>query len=262
MNALSSLPWWAILPLSLLTVVAASSVLRAVITRVVGDHADRAAAIAAPLMPAFGVLFAFLSGFAITAMWSAHSTVESSITMEAQAATTLAWASTATGADTAAIQGALLTYLDAQIDEEWDDLATADTHVAVQSPQLQGLERTVRASTANQSMASSAATELLTSVDQVSSHRAERVSAAGRSMPTALFLALVLTGLALCLNALTLSGTGTSRARVVSASILVVVAVDLAVLLILAGPFVGSQRVSNDALQAVRTQLVDGDFSR
>ena len=262
MRRLISLPWWIILPSSLVVVASLSLALRSLVVRIIGGGRDQAASIAAPLMPAFGVLFAFLSGFAITAMWSAHTAAESSVSMEASAATSLAWASTATGADTTRIQDALVTYLDAQIGDEWEALHQPEPQVSAASEHLQALERTVRDSAVTPPVATASASELLTALDQVASHRAERLGAAGRSMPTALFLALVFTGLALCLNALILSLSGSTRARVVSLSIIAVVAVDLAVLLILAGPFTGSQQVSDDALVSVRSQLVDGYFSR
>ena len=80
-------------------------------------------------------------------------------------------------------------------------------------------------------------------------------------MPLALFIALAISGFALCLNALIVSIAGDRRSRRVTYSIIVVVGLDLAVLLILAGPFIGSQRVSNSPLIEVREQIVSGQMS-
>jgi hypothetical protein len=213
-------------------------------------------------MPALGVLFAFLSGFAITAMWTADSAADTSVGLEASAASTLAWSATSPGADTAAIQRSLNDYLEAATTDEWNALSTAEPKIDSVTGEMGALERTVRASASSPLVSSANASEMLGALNQLSAHRSERISAAVRSMPLALFLAIVLTGLAVCLNAQIISSPGDRRSAVVTSTIVLVVAIDLAVLLILSGPFLGSQRVSPAPLQAVQAQIESGSISR
>lgn len=261
-NTLSALHWWIILPASLLLVGLISLGLRVLIERLVGHHRAEAARIAGPLMPALGVLFAFMSGFAITTAWNAQVVAESTVTRESAAATALGWAATAPGADTPAIRSALDAYLTVTVTEEWQQLSTSSPSVTPTTDELAELQRTVRASASSDGVTSPDASAMLSRLDELASTRVARIDAATGSMPLPLFLAIFLTGIAVCLNALVISIDSDSRARLVSASIVVVVAVDLAVLLILSGPFVGSQRVSNAPLVAVREQIHNGQITR
>jgi len=261
-NVLSAQPWWVLLPGSLLFVATATVLFRSLVLHLLESHrTTHASAFAAPLMPALGVLFAFLSGFAITAMWASHSAAETSVGQEAAAASALAWAATAPGANTAAIQRALHEYLMSTTTQEWLSISAAEPTGDLVTDDLTTLQRTARASASNPNVTSADAAELLGSLDQVAAHRSERISAAGRSMPLALFLAILVTGLALCLNAQIVSSAGDRRSRMVTSSIVVVVSIDLAVLLILSGPFLGSQRVSAAPLRAIQVQLESGVIS-
>jgi len=247
----------------LLTVAVSTIVLRGITLRLLGaDRLAQGSSFAAPLMPALGVLFAFLSGFAITAMWASHSAVEAAVSQEAASASALAWAATAPGADTAGIQRALQEYLSSTATDEWDRISATDPTMDLVTDQLAVLQRTVRTSAVTPAVSTANASELLSSLDQLAAHRTERISSAARSMPLALFLALVVAGLALCLNAQIVSLTGDRRSRVVTASIILVVGIDLAVLLILSGPFLGSQRVSAAPLVAVQAEIESGIISR
>jgi hypothetical protein len=238
-------------------------VLRAITLRLLGaDRMAQGSAFAAPLMPALGVLFAFLSGFAITAMWSSHSSAETAINHEAASASALAWAATAPGADTASIHGAIQKYLASTTTEEWNQLSAREPSVERLSEDLATLQRSARTSASYSEVSSANAAELLGSLDQLAVHRSERIGAALRSLPLALFLGIVVSGLALCLNAQIVSSSGDKRSRLVTSSIIVVVAVDLAVLLILSGPFLGSQRVTADPLVAVEAKIESGIFTR
>ena len=262
MNTLSALHWWVLLPASLLLVGLVSISLRVLIMHLLGPHRTEAARIAAPLMPALGVLFAFMSGFAITTAWNAQVDAESTVTRESAAATALGWAATAPGADTPSIQRELDAYLTMTVTEEWEQISAASPTVSPTTDELAELQRTVRASASSPTVASPDASAMLSRVDELASTRLARIDVATGSMPLPLFLAIFLTGIAVCLNALVISIDSDSRARLVPATIVVVVAVDLAVLLILSGPFVGSQRVSKAPLVAVSEQIENGEFTR
>lgn len=261
MNVLTTLPWWLLVPIALLVVGGVSSLLRALLGRILGSSRTQAAATAAPLMPALGVLFAFLSGFAITAMWGAHTTAEANVSREATASEQLAWASTAQHVDTPAIQSALVTHLDAVLETEWPLQDDPTPELQRPSPELTRLEQLVRSSASDPAVGQADASAMIAAIDQLSIQRSARFGSARSSMPLPLFIALVISGFALCVNALVVAMAGDSRSRRVTFSILVVVAIDLAVLLILAGPFTGSQRVSDAPIVEVRELIASGSIT-
>jgi len=260
-NLLTALPWWILVPGMLLVIASTSFLLREALEPLLGSSKSQAASFAAPLMPALGVLFAFMSGFAITAMWSGHGAAELTVSREANASDQLAWAATAQNVDTVPIQTALVSYLDAVIEVEWPRQSHSPHSLERQSTELKNLQQTVRSSASDPLVGQADAAALINGVDELSTQRSARVGASKNSMPLALFIALVISGLALCVNALIVSVGGERRSRRVTYSIIVVVALDLAVLLILAGPFTGSQRVANSPLIEVRDLIVTGQVA-
>ena len=245
----------------LLVIASSSFLLREAFEPLLGSSKSQAASFAAPLMPALGVLFAFMSGFAITAMWSSHGAAELTVNREATASDQLAWAATAQNVDTVSIQTALVTYLDAVIEVDWSRQSRSPQSLERQSTEFKNLQQTVRSSASDPTVGQADAAALVNGVDELSTQRSARVGASKNSMPLALFIALVVSGLALCVNALIVSVGGERRSRRVTYSIIVVVTLDIAVLLILAGPFSGSQRVSNSPLLEVRELIVTGQIS-
>ena len=226
MNVLSALPWWVLVPGTLLVIATIAFLLRSTFEILLGSSKSQAASFAAPLMPALGVLFAFMSGFAITA-----------------------------------IQTALVRYIDSVVESEWPLQSQMSQSLNRQSADIKNLQQAVRSSASDPTVGQADAAALINGVDDLSTQRAARLGASKSSMPLALFIALVVSGLALCLNALFVSVAGERRSRMVTYSIIVVVALDLAVLLILAGPFTGSQQVSNSPLIEVREQIITGQMS-
>ena len=261
MNLLTAQPWWILVPGTLLVIASVAFLLREAVEPVLGSSKSQAASFAAPLMPALGVLFAFMSGFAITAVWSGHGAAELTVNREATASDQLAWAATARNVDTVSIQTALVTYLDAVIEVEWPRQSRSPESLERQSIEFKSLQQTVRSSASDPAVGQADAAALINGVDELSTQRSARVGASKNSMPLALFIALVISGLALCVNALIVSVGGEGRSRRVTYSIIVVVALDIAVLLILAGPFTGSQRVSNSPLVAVRELIETGQVA-
>ncbi|CAB4322429.1 MAG: DUF4239 domain-containing protein [Actinobacteria bacterium] len=261
MNVLSALPWWVLVPGTLLVIATIAFLLRSMFEILLGSSKSQAASFAAPLMPALGVLFAFMSGFAITAMWGGHTAAELTVSKEATASDQLAWAATARNVDTQSIQTALVRYIDSVVESEWPLQSQMSQSLNRQSADIKNLQQAVRSSASDPTVGQADAAALINGVDDLSTQRAARLGASKSSMPLALFIALVVSGLALCLNALFVSVAGERRSRMVTYSIIVVVALDLAVLLILAGPFTGSQQVSNSPLIEVREQIITGQMS-
>ena len=154
-----------------------------------------------------------------------------------------------------------MNYLNAVVETEWPRQSESEPSLARPIAELQHLEQVVRTSASNPNVGAADAGALLAGVDQLAMERAARISAAKNSMPLPLFITLVVSGLALCLNAVIVSIAGDRRTRHVAFSIILVVAIDLAALLILAGPFTGSQRVSSSPLVEVRELIVTGQVT-
>ena len=73
MTAITTLPWWVILPLCLIVVFGVALGARVVLHRFLGDATPHALANSSTFMAGFGALFAFLSAFVISTEWAAQS---------------------------------------------------------------------------------------------------------------------------------------------------------------------------------------------
>ena len=104
--------------------VAWTAVAYLVLDAIVADqHQEGLATIAAPLMTAFGALFAFLTAFVITIEWNQHRDVEKTVGEEADACVRLIWASESPGCDGPGTRRLLLEYLRSVRHVEWPTLA-------------------------------------------------------------------------------------------------------------------------------------------
>ena len=260
MHSLTSLHWWALLLLTTTVAVVAAIGARLVVARTQGDAGDESVRHAGPLMPALGVLFAFLSGFVITTEWTQQSQTESVVQHVASASARLAWASTAPGVQTARIQDSLARDLTATITVDWSELKADRTRDVILTDQFRDLESAVRLSATAPGVATPAGTELLASIDELAAARRDLASSASRNLPTLLFAALAISGLALIANAATLTIRSRRRTMLVISSIVAIVAVDLTVLLVLAAPFRGTQTISPAPIEQVAAQIDAGWF--
>jgi hypothetical protein len=261
MVTLTALPWWVLLPLSLAVVFGLTMALRAVLGRVVGEDPQPAIGLAAPLMTAFGALFAFISAFVIATEWGTLAQADASVAAEARASARLAWASTADGIDTAAVQGSLSSYLDEAVSVEWSAMADGEAVAADTSSEWQALERTVRRQLERPDVDTAEASEVLGALDDLAAARRGRLDLAAHTLPLPLFVILGLSGLALCANAAVLTLPHAPRATVVAWSIVLVVALDLGLVLVLGGPFRGSSVTAPDHLAEVDLALRAGFFT-
>ena len=259
---LTSLEWWILFPLSLLIVGSIAAIAHGIIRRFLGAHTERSVIHAGPLMPTLGALFAFLSAFVIATEWTAQSTSEATVASIASASSQLAWASTAPGVDTIAIQASLMVDLEETATTGWERLQNGDETSLLDSDASRDLQRAVRASAYSPAVSPVASAELLSALDDVSEARRDLVNEAGGTLPTLLFGVLALSGLALTVNSVILVLQNPGRSSVVVLSIVVIVALDLALLLVLAAPFRGTLETSPAPLTAVRTEIASGFFTR
>jgi hypothetical protein len=260
MVTLTTWPWWVLLPLSLVVVLALTFGARRVLTHFFGADSGSAVTTAGPLMTGFGALFAFLSAFVIATEWSTQTTADAAVAREAAASARLAWASTAAGVGTDAVQGQLDEYLQRTIEVEWREMGDGARISATESDPWRRLEQTTRIQAGEPAVETADSTEMLSALDDLASARRERLDLSSGALPLPLFMILGLSGLALCVNAAVLTIPHSPRTTVVAATIIVVVALDLGLVLVLGGPFRGTLAASPDLLQGVQDGLRAGFF--
>jgi hypothetical protein len=182
------------------------------------------------------------------------------VSNEAADASRLAWAATTPGVRGTAIKSALGRYLVATRTHEWhgsgaadgDDLATATT--------LATLERTVRTEISRPQRGTPTSSELLASLDALTSDRRTRLAAASRGLPTLYVVTLAVGAIALVANATVLTTRSRWRAALVISGLVVVVGLSMALLFALGTPWRGPIVVSGHPLDAVIHDLATGYF--
>lgn len=260
MVTLTTWPWWVLLPLSLVVVLAITFGAKQLLSHLFGADSGPAVTTAGPLMTGFGALFAFLSAFVIATEWSTQTTADAAVAREAAASARLAWASTASGVGTDEVQAQLDEYLQRTIEVEWRQMGTGAPISATDSDPWRRLEQTTRIQAGEPTVETADSTEMLSALDDLASARRERLDISSQSLPLPLFMILGLSGLALCVNAAVLTIPHSPRTTVVAATIIVVVALDLGLVLVLGAPFRGTLTASSDLLQGVQDGLRAGFF--
>jgi hypothetical protein len=225
-------------------------------------HQQGLADISAPLMTAFGALFAFLTAFVITIEWNQHRDVERIVGQEADACVLLIWASDSPGCDGSATRALLVRYLQSVRYEEWPTLAAGGEGCPTTNALMIELQRDVRAMAARPDVPGFAASGLAQAADAMAATRADRVNAAGHDLTTPLFLLAFLAGVMLTLNAVALSLHLERGYSIVIGGLVILVAMDLALLVALSTPFAGALRVHGRPLARVLDDLEAGDYGK
>jgi hypothetical protein len=243
--------------------VAWTAVVYVVLDAIVADeHQEGLATIATPLMTAFGALFAFLTAFVITIEWNQHRDVEQTVGLEADACLRLIWASESPGCDGPATRALLTKYLHSVRHEEWPTLAQGVEGCESTHALMSELQRIVRRMADDDAVRSSAATDLIKAADAMAVTRADRLNAAGHDLPTPLFLLALLSGIMLTLNAVALSLHLERGYAIVIGGLVILVAMDLALLVALSSPFAGALRVHGRPLARLLDKLERGVYDR
>jgi hypothetical protein len=225
-----------------------------------GDR-DKVMSIASPLMPALGAAFGLLIGITLSTEATNLRAASDVVSTESAAASRLGWASTSPGIDTAPIQAALADYLRTTRQREWRDGAAADDDLAT-GRAIARLERVVRADASDPKLDTPASTELLASVDAVTSARRDRLAYASHEIPVLYAVVLLVGGMALAANAGALTIRSGLRSWLLVASLAVVIGLSMALLFSLSGPFRGPLIVSGRPIDQVVTDLSSGYFRR
>ena len=217
--------------------------------------------VASPLMPALGAAFAIFAALTLASEAGYLRSSEDLVSQEAAAASRLAWAATSPGVDADPIQAALQDYLESTRSNEWvgGDAASGDDPATASA--LASLEREVRAEAARPEIGTPASTELLASMDAVSSTRRARIAAAEREIRALYVVTLVVSGLALILNAGAVTTRSSRRTALLAAGLASVVGLSLALLFSITAPWSGPLGVSGHPLDTVIRDLSAGFFA-
>jgi hypothetical protein len=260
---LVSAPLWALLVGWTAVAVAAAVVGHVFVSHVVHSH-ERAEVrgLAYPLMPALGAMFAVLTAITLSSEAGYLKSAQDGVSEEAAAASRLAWAATNPNVDPEPIHATLDGYLVAIRTNEWsgDDAATGDDPQTADA--LADLERAVRSAAADTAVGTPGSTELLAAVDAVSSGRRGRLADGSRELPALYIVTLIVSGLALVANAGAIVSAVSRRSALLVAGLTIVVALSLALLCALTGPFRGALAVSGEPIDAVIDDLRTGFFTR
>jgi hypothetical protein len=223
-----------------------------------GEHAD-VQGFAAPLMPALGAAFGVLIALTLAGEAGYLKSAQDIVADEAAASSRLAWAATSPGVRSEPIHAALGDYLQATRATEWRGAGAEEGDPAVVEA-IATLEQTVRAEAARTELGTPISTELLASLDAVTSDRRQRIAAASRQIPVLYIVTLVAGGTALITNAGALGFRSSLRTSLLVAGLAVVVGLSLALLFSLGAPWRGSLVVSGDPIDAVIHDLDTGYF--
>ncbi|MEU1181711.1 hypothetical protein ABZ464_29530 [Streptomyces sp. NPDC005820] len=261
MNWLTSLPAVVLvvggLLLALLGTAAARVGVRVLVPA--GEH-DRVPQIAMPLMSSLGAAFAIFAALTLASEAGYLRAAEALVSDEAAAASRLAWAATSPRVRSEPIQTALLDYLQTTRAREWKGAAAASGDDPTTARAIARLERSVRAEAARPAVGTTTGTELVVSLDGVTSGRRARIAAASRDVPVLYVVTLVASGLALIVNAGALVFRTGLRTSLLVAGLASVVGLSLALLFALSASWSGAFIVSGHPLDAVAHDLKSGFF--
>jgi hypothetical protein len=224
------------------------------------DDRAEAHAIAAALTTAFAAAFVLLTALTLANEVTSLSNAQNIVSTEAADAAVLAWSSTNPGVETQQVQDVLRDYLVATRTYEWHGTAAANGDDPQTDSAIAVMEGVVRTQAAQPGISTPTSTELLTTMDGLTSQRRLRLAAAGHSIPDFYAVLVVVTGLALIVNTSIVSTRGGWRAALVTTSLVVVIALSVALLFALATPWRGAIEVSGHPIDSVIKDLNTGYF--
>lgn len=235
---------------------------RVILVRVVPEEMkDHCVAVAGPLMPALGALFAIAAAFTISTEWNALREAQDQVAREAASAARLAWASTTPGVDGQQTRALTADYLQATVDQEWSDISTTSGERGGQAfAALTRLQQHVRRQVADGTLPAPVATESLAGLDDLTTARRIRVASASHEIPPVLLYLLVVSGVALIVDAEVLTLRHRRGLGFMATGLVVVTAMTVALILAISAPFHGELRASHAPLDQMIDDLHGGRF--
>ena len=264
MTWLTSLNVWVLLVLSMVVVGAISAGTYLVLHSRIGDHRERTGMAAAAYMTALGSLFAILTGFLINTEYSTLRQAQTLVGREVAASSRLAWASEGLpSVDTSLVQQRLGTYLLDSERFDWKAFGSTDPQGARRSPAFLSLQELQSVSfdiASRPYVPSATANAMEESMADLTTVRRELISIAGGTMPILLFLLSVIAGFALIINALFVALRTGGSTVYVAAGIILVVALDLALVIGISAPFRGPFIVDRGPVTAMAEEVRTGVY--
>ena len=258
---LTSLPTLALLVIVLAVVGAISVLLYLVIDRRIGHRREHAGMAAAAYMTALGSLFAILTGFLINSEFSTLREARQIVGSEAAASSRLASVTEGLpSVDASAVQVRLGTYLRDASTADWPALADGDPQDSPAFLSLSELQSTVLSIASRPYVPSSAADAMDGAVADLTTSRRELISLANSEMPFLLFALSAIAGLALIANAMFVALRSGGNITYVAAGIVVIVALDLALILGISAPFRGPFIVANEPVRTMSAEVLQGVY--
>jgi hypothetical protein len=224
------------------------------------EERDHVQTIAAPLMPALGAAFAVLMALTLASEAGHLRSAEDIVSAEAAQASRLAWTATSPNVETARIQRALTDYLRATRRHEWRGAGETERADPTTAHALARLEGVVRSEAARTELGTPTSTELLASLDELTTARRERLAAASHALPALYVITLVASGAALIMNSGALTFRSSARTSLLVIGLAVVVGLSLALLFALSAPWDGPLVVSGRPIDSVLRDLGAGFF--
>jgi hypothetical protein len=261
MDWLTSLPAVVLIVGGLLVALLVAAVARVGVRALVPvEERDRVPQIVTPLMPTLGACFAIFAALTLASEAGYLRAADGLVSDEAAAASRLAWAATSPRVQSEPIHTALMDYLQTTRAKEWQSTAAASGDDPATARAIAQLERSVRSEAARPEVGTSASTELVASLDSVTSSRRARIAAASREVPALYVVTLVVGGLALIVNAGALVFRSSLRTSLLIMGVASVVGLSLALLFALSAPWSGPFIVSGQPLDDVIADLKSGFF--
>jgi len=263
MHQLTSLPAVVVFPVAILVVLIIADLAHRLLLRfVVEDDRERVGGSAAAYMTALGSLFAILTGFLINSEYTTLRNANTLVAEQTAAASRIGWATEGLPSVVAArVQDALATFLD---DVYRTEFIFYETGAGERSPALASfseLQKAVFEVSAQPYAPASSVSGMEGGLGALTTVRGELQALSEQQLPLALFLLCVVAGLALIANAVLVSIRQSRGNPIVAISIVVVVALDLALIIAVSAPFRGGFVASRQPVAALASQVRAGQFA-
>jgi Protein of unknown function (DUF4239) len=243
--------------IAVLIAVASRVALRAFIP---ASERDSAFTVAGAIMTAIAAVFAVMTALTVANAATYLVSAQTIVNSEAADASRLAWAATSAGVDSASIHAALLAYLQSTRAHEWHGANAANGTDPATEAAIAKLEASVRSQASRASLGTPTSTELLSSLDAITSDRRARLAAASHELPGLYVITLAASGIALIVNANVIALRGARRSAILVGGLPVIVGLSLALLFSIASPFRGSIVISPQPIDTVIQNLQSGYF--
>jgi hypothetical protein len=260
MQHLTRVPGWLVFAGFLVWFVGWSVVAALVLDAVVpAGRQESLAVVAAPIVPALGALFAFLTAFAINTEWGQLRDAQYAAELEGDAAARFALVAESPGLDGPHLRGLLHGYLRDLLADEWPRLHLGRGSETARDS-LAMIFRETRRIVADPATGVVTGTDLLGAVDTLVSLRRDRLALASRTMPSALLLLAGVSGVVLCLDAVLIALPHGQWEVLTVGGVVVVTALSLALIVAISAPYRGTISVDSRPVELVMQEVARGDL--